>query len=272
MQRFVGMLLAATALIGAAPAPRADIAARILPPPVAPSPNVARFVKVTAPTIVLRHVRVIDGTGAPPLEDRTVIIEAGKIKAVTGPDARVPGGATILDMTGRTVIPGIVGMHNHIYYIARPGLDAAGHSDEPSPLVPQMTFSAPRLYLAAGVTTIRTTGSVEPYADLNLKAQIDAGALAGPHMDVTGLYLEGPNSRFIQMHQLKDADEARRMVAYWADQGVTSFKAYMNITRAQLKAACSWPIRAWKTTWSNRSPNSSRRPTRSPVSIDSIVS
>ncbi|MDP9413948.1 MAG: amidohydrolase family protein [Pseudomonadota bacterium] len=237
MQSFVGMLLAATALIGAAPAPRADIAARILPPPVAPGPNVARFVKVTAPTIVLRHVRVIDGTGAPPLEDRTVIIEGGKIKAVTGPDARVPGGATILDMTGRTVIPGIVGMHNHIYYIARPGLDAAGHSDEPSPLVPQMTFSAPRLYLAAGVTTIRTTGSVEPYADLNLKAQIDAGALAGPHMDVTGPYLEGPNSRFIQMHQLKDADEARRMVAYWADQGVTSFKAYMNITRAQLKAA-----------------------------------
>jgi imidazolonepropionase-like amidohydrolase len=100
-----------------------------------------------------------------------------------------------------------------------------------------MTFSAPRQYLAAGVTTMRTTGSVEPYADLNVKAQVDAGKLAGPHMDVTGPYLEGAASPFIQMHQLRDADGARRMVAFWADQGVTSFKAYMNISRGELGAA-----------------------------------
>src|SRR6185312_10897880 len=102
---------------------------------------------------------------------------------------------------------------------------------------PQMTFSSPRLYLAAGVTTMRTTGSVEPYVDLNVKTQIDAGAMAGPHMDVTGPYLEGAGSAFIQMHPLKDAEDARRMVAYWADMGATSFKAYMNITRAELGAA-----------------------------------
>jgi hypothetical protein len=124
-----------------------------------------------------------------------------------------------------------------MYYIARPGLDDEGHADAPNPLVPQMTFSAPRMYLAAGVTTIRTTGSVEPYTDLNVKAQIDRGLLAGPHMDVTGPYLEGPGSPFIQMNQLRDAEHARQMVAFWADQGVTSFKAYMNISRAQLKAA-----------------------------------
>jgi hypothetical protein len=100
-----------------------------------------------------------------------------------------------------------------------------------------MTFSAPRLYLAAGVTTMRTTGSVEPYVDLNLKQQIDAGALPGPHLDVTGPYLEGKGSPFIQMHQLADADDARRTVAFWAEQGATSFKAYMNITRAELAAA-----------------------------------
>ncbi|MFL6762863.1 MAG: amidohydrolase family protein, partial [Sphingomicrobium sp.] len=54
---------------------------------------------------------------------------------------------------------------------------------------------------------------------------------------VTGPYLEGPNSPFIQMHQITSPDDARRTVAFWADQGVTSFKAYMNITRAELKAA-----------------------------------
>jgi len=123
-----------------------------------------------------------------------------------------------------------------MFYIARPNIDASGHSEAPL-VVPQMTFSAPRLYLANGVTTMRTTGSVEPYADLNVKAEIDAGRMIGPHMDVTGPYLEGPDSPFIQMHQLRDAEDARRTVAFWADQGVTSFKAYMNITRAELKAA-----------------------------------
>jgi hypothetical protein len=100
-----------------------------------------------------------------------------------------------------------------------------------------MTFSAPRLYLANGVTTMRTTGSVEPYSDLNVKRAIDRGELVGPHMDVTGPYLEGANSPFIQMHRLTGPEDARRTVAFWADQGVTSFKAYMNITRAELKAA-----------------------------------
>jgi hypothetical protein len=65
-------------------------------------------------------------------------------------------------------MPGIVGMHNHLFYIARPNLKARKQSDDPV-LLPEMAFSSPRLYLAGGVTTMRTTGSVETYADLNLK-------------------------------------------------------------------------------------------------------
>ncbi len=141
-----------------------------------------------------------------------------------------------IDLTGRTIFPGLVGMHDHMYYIARPNFDAQGHSDPPL-IVPEMAFSSPRLYLGAGVTTLRTTGSVEPYLDLNLRTQIDAGQLPGPHLDVTAPYLEGPNSRFIQMHNLRDAAEARATVDFWISQGATSFKAYMNITRAELKAA-----------------------------------
>jgi imidazolonepropionase-like amidohydrolase len=133
-------------------------------------------------------------------------------------------------------MPGIVGMHDHLFYIARPNEDGQGNF-EPPVLVTQMTFSAPRLYLAGGVTTMRTTGSVETYADLNLKRAIDEGKLPGPHIDVTGPYLEGAHSYFIQMHQLSGPGEARQMVDYWAERGVTSFKAYMNITRAELRAA-----------------------------------
>lgn len=205
--------------------------------PAALSPDVQKYVRVDASRVVLEHVRVIDGTGRPAVEDQNVVIEQGKIATVqAGADTPAAEGIAVLHLRGYTVMPGIVGMHNHLFYVAEPDKDSQWKF-EPPVLVPQMTFSAPRLYLAGGVTTMRTTGSVETYADLNLKRAIDEGKLPGPHIDVTGPYLEGPHSYFIQMHELSGPDEAREMVEYWADRGVTSFKAYMNITRAELKAA-----------------------------------
>jgi imidazolonepropionase-like amidohydrolase len=220
---------------GAAVAATRDLAPILLPPPAVPGPDVQRYVSIGAPVVALMHVRVIDGTGAPARDNQTVVIEGGKIAAIGG-NVAVPAGAKEIDLSGRTVLPGLVGMHDHLFYVARPNLTADMKSDSPR-IVPEMTFSAPRLYLANGVTTLRTTGSVEPYTDLNLKHAIDAGTLPGPHMDVTGPYLEGVDSGFIQMHPLRDAEDAKETVAFWAKQGVTSFKAYKNITRAELKAA-----------------------------------
>ena len=207
------------------------------------SPAVARYVKYSTAknTLWLEHVRVIDGTGAPPIEDATVILSDGKIAAILTPANRVFGcpdclPALHLDLTGHTIFPGLVGMHDHMYYLTRPDLDITGAS-EPPPVVPQMSFSSPRLYLGAGVTTLRTTGSIEPYEDINLRRAIDEGRIPGPHIDVTGPYLEGPGAFALEMHELKDAADAKATVDFWADQGVTSFKAYMNITRAELKAA-----------------------------------
>jgi imidazolonepropionase-like amidohydrolase len=216
---------------GAAAAP-----ADLLPAPAAPDTSLQAYVRVSDPVVALTHVRIIDGTGGPVQQDRTLLIDHGRISAILPTGAPTPPQAKILDLSGRTVLPGIVGMHDHLFYIARPNLVEAGHAEAPL-LVPQMTFSAPRLYLAGGVTTIRTAGSVETYTDLNLKQRIDAGKLAGPHMDVTGPYLEGSGSLFIQMYPLRDADDATQTVDYWADRGATSFKAYMNITRAELGAA-----------------------------------
>src|SRR5215469_7861384 len=201
------------------------------------APEVMKFVRVQAAKVVLEHVRIIDGTGRAAVEDHNVVLEGGKITAIQpGSDIAAAKGTSVLDLRGYSVTPGIVGMHNHLFYVGRPNFDSKRHPDPPA-LVPQMTFSAPRLYLASGVTTMRTTGSVETYTDLNLKRAIDEGKLPGPHLDVTGPYLEGANSYFIQMPHLTSPDDARQLVEYWADRGVTSFKAYMNITRAELKAA-----------------------------------
>ncbi|HKF42813.1 MAG TPA: amidohydrolase family protein [Thermoanaerobaculia bacterium] len=188
------------------------------------SPDVRAFVSVDAPVLALTHVRVIDGTGGPARDDQTLVISAGKVQAV-GATVSVPDGAKVLDMSGRTVIPGMVGMHDHLFYPQGGGFFA------------EMGFSFPRLYLACGVTTIRTTGSIEPYSDLEIKKRIDAGQMAGPKMHVTGPYLEGKGAAIVQLHELAGPDEAKKTVDFWMDQGVTSFKAYMHITRAELGAA-----------------------------------
>jgi imidazolonepropionase-like amidohydrolase len=224
---------AMTALaLGASSAP----AAPVLAPPPQLGADVLPFVQVPAGQIAITHLRIIDGTGAAPVEDATLLIDGPKIGAVLPAGSPIPAGYHTLDGSGETALPGLVGMHNHLFYLQRPNLDASGHSEAPI-IVPQMTFSAPRLYLANGVTTMRTTGSVEPYTDLALKREIDAGHLVGPHLDVTGPYLEGPGAFFIQNHVITSPEDARKEVAFWADQGVNSFKAYMNITRAELKAA-----------------------------------
>ncbi len=208
----------------------------LAPPPATLGSAVQPYVHVPAGQIAIQHLRIIDGTGAAPIEDATLLIDGARISAILPPGSAVPTGYKILDGTGETALPGLVGMHNHLFYLQRPDLDAAGNSEEPL-IVPQMTFSAPRLYLANGVTTMRTTGSVEPDTDLSLKHEIDAGHLIGPHLDVTGPYLEGPGRFFIQGHEISSPEDARREVAMWANQGVNSFKAYMHLTRAELGAA-----------------------------------
>ncbi len=193
----------------------------------AQTPDRQQFIRTEAPVIALTHVRVIDGTGAPALDGQTIVISEGKIQSV-GPskDAKPPVNAQTLDFEGYTVLPGLVGMHNHMFF-------PMGGSP---PMYSNMGSSFPRLYLALGVTTIRTTGSVAPYTDLEIKRLIDAGRMIGPKMYVTAPYLEGHGSFTPVMHELTGPDDARRMVNYWADLGATSFKAYMNITRDELRA------------------------------------
>jgi imidazolonepropionase-like amidohydrolase len=187
------------------------------------SPEVRAFVKIDAPVVALTHVRVIDGAGTAPLDDQTIIISHGKIESVGKNQA--PAGVRVIDLHDHSVIPGLVGMHDHLFYPVAPG--AFG----------EMSYSFPRLYLAGGVTTIRTTGSLEPYTDLEIKKTIETGAVPGPKMHVTGPYLEGAGSWAIQLHQLTGPKDAARTVNYWLDEGVDNFKAYMFITHDELAAA-----------------------------------
>ena len=200
------------------------LSAQILPV----TPAMRPFVRVGAGTVALTHVKVIDGTGAAPRADQTVILSNGQIAAVGKfGEVAVPAGAEVLNLPNHTVIPGLVGMHEHLFYPSGRGV----------PIYTEHAFSFPRLYLASGVTTARTGGGLEVQTDLMVKKWIDEGRYVGPEMLVTAGYLEGPGTFTPQMLELRDPADAKAFVEYWAGAGATSFKAYMHITRAELGAA-----------------------------------
>src|SRR5688500_6550596 len=182
------------------------------------------YVSVSEPVVALTNVTVIDGTGSAPKPNQTVVIQNGRIAEV-GPSASVkaPAGARTMDLAGSTVIPGLVGMHDHLFYTAAGGRAA------------QMSFTGPRLYLGSGVTTICTTGGRAPYAEINTKESIDSGRTPGPRVHLTAPYITGSVAGSAgSMAPITSPEAARRFVAYWGQEGATWIKAYTDIRRAEL--------------------------------------
>jgi imidazolonepropionase-like amidohydrolase len=191
------------------------------------TPQVRNFVAVGDSVVALTNVTIIDGTGSAPRSGQTIVIRENRIVDV-GPAAsvRVPTGARVMQLGGSTVIPGIVGMHDHLFYMA-----AGGRAN-------QMSFTGPRLYLGSGVTTIRTTGGRSPYAEINTKEAIEAGRVPGPRVHLTAPYITGgTGGSGGSMAEINSPEAARRFVAYWAQEGVEWIKAYTDIRSADLKAA-----------------------------------
>lgn len=159
-------------------------------PPSLLSPAVRDFISVPIVEItVLRHVRIIDGNGSSPIDNQMITINttSGKIVSIATDEpssaATIPSGAHIMDLTGSTVMPGLITMHEHLFY--------------PTPtagVYVEQSVSAPRLYLAGGVTSMRTSGSINGYTDINTARQIDQGIQAGPHIHATAPYLDGPGN------------------------------------------------------------------------------
>ena len=206
-----GLLLAATPLLAQRPTL---------------SEETMRYVSVDAPVVVITHAKVVDGTGAPARSDQTIVLQDGMIRAVgASASTPVPAGARVIDGTGKTVIPGLVNMHEHLFYPMLPG-KAYGYEAE----------SFTKLYLAGGVTSMRTAGAMHFAGDLSVHRAIDAGLQPGPWIDVTGPYINAPGS-VPQLMTVHTPEEAARAVDFYASQGATSFKGYTNLTRAELGAA-----------------------------------
>jgi imidazolonepropionase-like amidohydrolase len=180
--------------------------------------STAEFVSIKDAVIALEHIRVIDGTGTAAHEDQTIIIDSGRIVAVgSTAEISVPASATVLDLTGHTAIPGLVGMHDHLFYTTDRGDRDVGAGQSFAPL-----------YLAAGVTTIRTAGAIDINSDQSIKRSVDTGELAGPKIHLTSPYI---NKR---AGESLDTKKMAGLINQWADGGISSLKVYENVNRSEL--------------------------------------
>jgi len=181
------------------------------------------FVSHSESAFAITHLEIIDGTGGPVQIDKTVVVKNGIIAALGSTSSlHLPQGLKRIDGRGKTLLPGFVMMHEHMFY------PTAGDD------YMEMLRSFPLLYLAGGVTSLRTAGSMNAYAVLNLKADIEAGLSFGPNMDVSAPFFNREGLPILKMKRLKDTADAEKQVAYWVGEGVTSFKVYTDVTRADL--------------------------------------
>lgn len=214
-------LVVALLALGAAPAPAPN------GPTARFSAEDKAFVAYAEPELLFEDVQLVDGTGAAPRRHVSVLVRGGRIAAIgAAGKVQAPAGAAVIDGRGKTLLPGFVMVHEHFFY---PSVRGGEYEEYP--------YSFSRLYLAGGTTTLRTGGSLAPYADINTARAIARAEQPGPDMDATGPYLEGPRLLSAKMAGLKDAADAARTVDFWAGAGATSFKAYNFITRDELRAA-----------------------------------
>ena len=187
--------------------------------------GVAPFVTVNSPVVALTHVRVVDGTGAAARNDQTIVINGDRIASIGSFDTTtIPPEARVLDLSDHTVLPGLVGLHEHTYFA---GVER----------VTPMNVTAPLLYLAYGVTTAMTAGSMMPYYELSLKRAVETQRTPGPRFLIAGPYLDGEASRNPMSLKVGTPDAARRAVAYWAGEGAMWIKFLGTETREVLRAA-----------------------------------
>lgn len=190
------------------------------------SKQVIDFIEIQDSIIAITNVTLIDGTGGVIKENYDIMFINNRITSIAkSGELKIQKNAKIIDGTGKTVIPGFIMMHEHLFH-AKPfnGNYKAVH----------MTNTFPKMYLAGGVTTMRTAGSIEANTDLNLKNLIDQGRALGPTIDVSTPHVE--RMGFIpQVQSLYGDEDIEAWLNYWFNKGITSVKVYNHITKEDLK-------------------------------------
>lgn len=183
------------------------------------SDSLLPYIKHNEDLIVFTNVTVVDGTGKSLKQNQTVIIENGIFKDMgNDTDIKVPQNAKTINLKGKTIIPGIIGMHNHLHI----------------PRFPDVGDVAAKLYLASGVTTIQTCGAASPYNELKLSNRIKDAKQVGPEIIPSAPFITGQGGN-PNMIIPRDTEHLKDTMKHWLDQGVKWFKVYRNTNPDDLK-------------------------------------
>ena len=168
--------------------------------------------------VAIVGARVVDGTGAPPRAGCTVLVRGERIAAV-GPGVRVPAGATVVDATGMTLLPGMFDTHGHCFTV-----DGKEQYE-----------AFPLLFLAAGVTTVFSPGEKDPAGAYALRDRLARGEQIGARLLTAGPYFEKGRGELDWLVGYADEAEALR----WLEQHgprMDGLKLQMQITEDECKA------------------------------------
>ena len=164
-------------------------------------------------TIALTGARVIDGTGSDPLDESVVIIKNNVIERVGKKgQTDIPEGAEVEDVTGLTLLPGLI--------------DAHYHNDD--------SRAIPALFLSKGITSIRDPGAWnDVYDSARMSGKpIPRLFLTGPHIDMY------PPAYPENSYLVRDPEEGRLAVALFESQGATAIKVYFRLPISIIRAIC----------------------------------
>jgi imidazolonepropionase-like amidohydrolase len=165
--------------------------------------------------VVLDNVRIVDGSGAAAIENGRIVIDGDRIVRV-GPAATVavPAGAETVDLSGRTVIPGLIDLHFHI-------------ENDPKLALRQLSH---------GVTAFRDPGQWDEKF-VELRRMVTADGLSGPRIFTTGPHIDGEGPAYpADSVVARDAEEARRHAEESVRRGASALKIYYRLPFASAKA------------------------------------
>lgn len=165
--------------------------------------------------LALVGATLIDGTGAPALNDSAVVIQGGRIVSA-GPRSQVklPKDARIVDLAGKTIVPGLWDMHAHFEQV------------EWGPV-----------YLAAGVTTVRDCGNEFEFITA-VRDAINSGHGVGPHLLLAGI-VDGSGPIALGVARVDDPEQAREWVHRYHDAGFDQMKIYSSVKKENLEVVAA---------------------------------
>lgn len=151
--------------------------------------STAQTAESAAPVIAVKAGHLVDVENARVLDKQLILLRAGKIEAV-GSDLKIPAGAKIVDLSGKTVLPGLIDCHTHLADgDQKLNADPFNQLRRTASQVVLESVPNARVTLESGFTTVRDAGVYRALNDVALRDAINKGYIVGPRMFVAGAYI-----------------------------------------------------------------------------------